>query len=209
MNKNSEISALHERMDYDNFYKTLLHRYFWEALEIFLPALYEAADRTVAPEFLEQEMEKIMLDLEGGANRTDVLTRIKLKDGESRLLLCHTEIVGEGGGELPPRMHRYREMIHLKHGEEPIGIAVLTTPRPRKEKSSYRWEMFGVRVVYEYINVDIMKLEDDVLLAEDNRIGLVLYAAKCANLSGDDESEKFRYLRRLSDLWAERGWNNV
>ena len=128
MNKNSEIPALHVRMDYDNFYKTLLHRYFWEALKIFLPALYEAADRVDDPEFLEQELEKVMLDLEGGANRTDLLARIKLKDGAKKLVLCHTEIVGEGGGDLPTRMYRYKEMIHLKYGEEPIGISVLTAP---------------------------------------------------------------------------------
>ena len=207
MNANNEISALQARLDYDNLYKTLLHRYFWEVLKISLPTLYEAADKTEAPEFLEQELQKVTLDLEGGANRTDSLVRIKLKDGTNELILCHFEIQGEGGGDMPVRMHRYRQMIYLKYGEEPVGIAVLTAPRPHGEKSSYSWERFGVRVAYDYINVDIMKLEDDVLLARDSRIGLVFYAAKCANLSGDDEGEKFRYLRLLSNLWAERGWD--
>ena len=50
-------------------------------------------------------------------------------------------------------------------------------------------------------------MENDILLAEDSRIGLVLYAAKCAYLSGNDEGEKFRYLRLISNMWAERGWN--
>ena len=108
---------------------------------------------------------------------------------------------------MPVRMYRYKQMIYLKYGEEPVGIAVLTAPRPRGEKSSYSWERFGVRVAYDYINVDVIKLEDDVFFAGDSRIGLVLYAAKCASLSGDDEGEKFRYLRLISNLWAERGWD--
>jgi len=108
---------------------------------------------------------------------------------------------------MPTRMYRYKQMIYLKHGEEPVGIAILTAPRPRGEKSSYSWERFEVRVVYDYINVDVMKLEDEVFLAGDSRIGLVFYAAKCANLSGDDEGEKFRYLRLLSNLWAKHGWD--
>ena len=46
-----------------------------------------------------------------------------------------------------------------------------------------------------------------MLLAEDSPFGLVLYATKCAYLSKDDEGEKFRYLRLLSNMWAERGWD--
>jgi len=206
MDRKNETSALPERLDYDNLFKTVLRSYFWEALKIFLPALYEAADKTEAPEFLEQELQKVTFDLEEGINRTDLLVRIKLKDGATELVLCHIEVQGEGGGDLPVRMYRYKQMIYLKYGEEPVGIAVATVPRPREEKSSYDWERFGVKVAYDYVNVDITKLENDEFLVEDSRVGLVLYAAKCAYLSRNDEREKFRYLRLLSSLWAERGW---
>ncbi|MDR1731000.1 MAG: hypothetical protein LBR61_02795 [Synergistaceae bacterium] len=197
-----------ERFDYDNLWKTILHHFFWEALKIFLPALYEAADRTKEPEFLDKELQKVTFDLEGGPNRADLLTRVKLKNGEGELILCHTEIQGEGGGDMPVRMNRYRQMICLRYREEPVGIAVMTAPRPRGEQTSYRWERFGVRVLYEYINVVLMDLEDEALLEEENRVGLVLYAAKCLQQSGNDEEKKFRYLRRISTLWAERGWNS-
>ena len=203
----NEKTTIPERLDYDNLFKTVLRRYFWEALEIFLPALYEAADKTEAPEFLDQEMQKVTFDLGEGANRADLLVRVKLKDGSKELILCHLEIQGEGGGDLPTRMYRYKQMIYLKHVEEPVGIAVTTAPRPRAEKTSYSWERFGVKVAYSYINVPVIELEDSVLLAEESRIGLVLYAAKCAHLCGDDEREKFRYLRLISNLWAERGWD--
>ena len=85
-------NATLERLDYDNLFKTLLHRYFWEALKIFLPALYEAADRSENPKFLDKELQKVTFDLEGGANRADLLARIKLKNGSNELILCHLEI---------------------------------------------------------------------------------------------------------------------
>jgi hypothetical protein len=195
-----------ERWDYDNLFKTLLYRYFWEALKILLPVLYEAADRSEAPEFLDKEMQKVTFDLGEGANRADLLVRIKLKTRVSELILVHLEIQGEGGGELSVRMYRYKQMIYLRYGEEPVGIAVLTAPRPRGEKTSYSWERFGVKVAYEYLNVVVIELDDAVLLAEDSRIGLVLYAAKCVWQSGDDERKKFQYLRKVTSLWAERGW---
>jgi hypothetical protein len=207
MSKKSETTELQERLDYDNLYKTVIRRFFWEALKIFLPALYDASDKSEAPEFLEQELQKITFDHNKGPNRTDLLIRLKLKNGANELILCHLEAQGEGGGDLPTRMYRYKQMIYLKHGEEPVGIAVMTYPRPLEEKACYNWERFGVRVVYDYINVDITKLEDDVFLTEDSRIGLVLYAAKCSYLSGNDEGEKSRYLRLITDLWAKRGWD--
>jgi hypothetical protein len=206
MSKKDDISALPERLDYDNLLKTVLQRYFFEALKIFLPALYEAADKTAAPEFLNQEMQKVTFDLNEGPNRADLLVRLKLKNGANELILCHLEAQGEGGGDLPTRMYRYKQMIYLKHGEEPVGIAVITSPRPHREKASYSWGKFGVRIAYDYIHVDVTKLEDDVFLSEDSRIGLVLYAAKCAYLSGGDELKKYQYLRLISNLWAERGW---
>jgi hypothetical protein len=169
--------------------------------------LYEAADKTEAPEFLDQELQKVTFDLEEGANRTDLLVKIKLINGVEELILCHLEVQGELGGDLPTRMYRYKQMIYLRHGEEPVGIAVITAPRPRGEKASYSWERFGVKVAYDYINVSVVNLEENVFLAGDNRVGLVLYAAKCAYLSGNDEGEKFRYLRLISNLWAERGWD--
>jgi hypothetical protein len=195
------------RLDYDNIFKTVLHRYFWEALRFFLPSLYQAANRSVSPEFLEQEMQKVTFDLGEGANRADLLARIQLADGKKELLLCHLEIQGEGGGDLVTRMYRYKQMIFLKHGEEPVGVAVLTAPRPRGEKSPYTWERFGTKVAYSYTSVSVVELEDEALLEEGSCVGLILYAAKCAWRSGDDEGEKFRYLRLISALWADRGWD--
>jgi hypothetical protein len=195
------------RFDYDNLYKAVLKEYFWDAMRIFLPRLHEAADREAPVRMLDGELKKAAFDLEGGANRADVLAEIALKDGGGELVLCHVEVQGEGGGDLPARMMRYRSAIFLTHSKEPVGVAVLTEPRPPGEMRLYRSERFGVRVSYKYQNVFIPGISDKILLRGENRVGLVLYAAKCAGRSGGDEGKKFRYLRRISDLWAKNGWS--
>ena len=205
--RDAEQSTAPERMDYDNLFKTALRRYFLEALKILVIELYEAADRRVGPVFLEQELQKITFDLGEGTNRTDLLVRIKLKNGCDELILSHLEIQGEGGGNMTVRMYRYKEMIHLRYGEEPIGVAVTTAPRPRGEKTFYSWKRFGVKVAYEYLNVPVIELDDAVLLARESRAGLIFYAAKCMWESGDDERKKFQYLRKITSLWVERGWD--
>jgi hypothetical protein len=203
-----EHSAELERMDYDNLWKIILTRFFWDGLKIFLPELYEAADRSRKPEFLDKELQKVTFDLSGGANRTDLLARFLLKDGNSGLALCHTEVQQDRGeGDLPTRMYKYKEAIHLIHDREPIGIAVTMAPRPKGEKSFYYSEQFGVESLYKYINVPVLELEDEVLLAEENRVGFILYAAKYAWKSGKDEARKFGYLRKISEMWVERRWD--
>jgi predicted transposase/invertase (TIGR01784 family) len=67
--------------------------------------------------------------------------------------------------------------------------------------------MFGVTVSYIYVNFFAAEADDEILMAGENRVGLILYAAKCAYISGKDEGKKFRYLREISDLWAAKGWN--
>jgi hypothetical protein len=203
-----ELSAESERMDYDNLWKIVLTRFFWDALKIFLPELYKAADRNQEPEFLDKELQKVTFDLSGGANRTDLLARFLLKDGNRELALCHTEVQQDRGeGDLPTRMYKYKEAIHLIHDREPIGIAVTMAPRPKGEKSFYYSGQFGVESLYKYIHVPVLEQEDEVLLSEENHAGLILYAAKCAWKSGKDEARKFAYLRKISELWAERRWN--
>ena len=196
------------RMDFDNLFKTVMHRYFWDGLQIFSHALYADADTTQEPEFLEQELEKVVFDQPHGSNRTDLLARIPMKSGGEQWILCHLELQGQGGGDLPTRMNKYRAMIYLKHDAEPVAFAVLTSPRPKDEPHSYVSQRYETRVVYEYKNIDVRDLDDNQLLAGDNRIALILYAAKRAQESRNDERRKFRYLRDISNIWADRGWEN-
>jgi predicted transposase/invertase (TIGR01784 family) len=196
-------------IDADNLYKTVLKKYFWDGLKLFFPKLYEAANRSVAPVSLDKELDKVTYDLKGGANRVDLLMSVTLKNGHDEILLCHLEVQGKSkrGDDLPLRMFKYMTAIFRQNGKVPVGIVVITVPRPKKEKNAFRSDTFDVGVTYKYKNFSVIDTPDEILLCGDNRIGLVLYAAKCAYKSGKDEAEKFRYLRHISDLWNERGWN--
>jgi hypothetical protein len=196
-----------ERIDYDNFFKTILHRHFWDGLKIFHPQLYKDANKNEKVQFLEQELQKMTFDQKGSPERTDLLANVPLESGAEQLVIAHLEIQGRQGGDLPSRMNRYKEAIHLFHRKEPVGIAIITAQRPKGEKTFYSSEVYGVRSLYEYINVVVKDLSDELLLDGDNRIGFVLYAAKCAWISGNDEGKKFRYLREISEMWARRGWD--
>jgi hypothetical protein len=195
------------RIDADNLYKTVLKKYFWDGLKLFFRELYDAADKSIKPVSFDQELQKVTYDLEGGAKRVDLLISIRLANGKEEILLCHLEVQGKNSDNMPLRMYRYKEAIHLLNNKEPVGIAILTAPRPIGEETAYISDIFGVKATYEYKNFFVLDTPDAVLLAEENRIGMILYSAKCAYNSRGDEGEKFRYLRHISDMWNGRGWN--
>jgi hypothetical protein len=197
------------RRDYDNLLKTALRDCFWDGLKLFIPKLWEAADKNKPVEFLDKELQKVAFDLEGGANRLDMLAKVVLLGGGEEYVLCHEEYQGEGRGDLPTRMYRYKEAIHLLYSKEPIGVAIILGRRTEGERTFYyHANAYGAEVYYKYINFFVLNTDDDVLLAGDNRAGFILYAAKCAYISGKNEGEKFRYLREISDLWAKKGWDS-
>ncbi|MCL1874667.1 MAG: hypothetical protein FWF87_00225 [Synergistaceae bacterium] len=84
-------------------------------------------------------------------------------------------------------------------------MAIITSGH-RKEERFYSHSHFGTEIVYRYNNLILADLEDEELQISDNPIDLAFYAAKCA-LRAKEEMQKFKYLRTLLELLAERGWS--
>jgi predicted transposase YdaD len=86
-----------------------------------------------------------------------------------------------------------------------VALAILTGKRPKKEALFYSHSFCGTESVYRYNNLVLTDLDDEELLSSENPIDLVLYAAKQAALSRN-ENQKYHYLHTATGLLAERGW---
>lgn len=198
-----------ERFDYDGFWKDLIERFFYPLLKRAMPELYEEADRTKPPRFLDKEFRDILntgdLEIHKNPHFADYVLEVPLKNGEEEWVILHIENQGPGGGSLPERMNHYRCLIVAHYRREPAALAIITGGHKREERF-YSRSRFGTRVNYEYNNLVVEELDDDELLSSENPIDLVLYAAKCA-LRSREELQKYNYLRTLAGLLAERGWS--
>jgi len=87
----------------------------------------------------------------------------------------------------------------------PVGLVIITDGH-KKEERVYSHKQFGVKTLYEYYSVVLADLDDEELQTSDNPIDLALYAAKCA-LRAEEELQKYTYLRKLTALLTERGWD--
>lgn len=126
-------------------------------------------------------------------------------DGGSEWILCHIEAQGRGGRKIAERMFHYMCLIYARYHRVPVGLVIITDGH-KKEERFFSNSRFGVKTFYEYHSVVLADLDDKELQASDNPIDLAFYAAKCA-LRADGELQKYTYLRKLTALLTERGWN--
>jgi hypothetical protein len=199
-----------KNFDSDGFWKDLIERFFYHLLKRALPELYEKADRTVPPRFLDKEFRDILNtadpEIHNSPHFADFVLEVPLKNGVAEWVLVHIEAQGRGGGNLAVRMYTYKSLIFVHYQREPVALAIITGKRPANEPAYYSHSGFGMESVYRYNNLILLELDDNELLASDNPIDLVLYAAKFA-LKTKEEHQKFSFLRNIVGLLNERGWS--
>ncbi|MDR1508046.1 MAG: hypothetical protein LBS53_00225, partial [Synergistaceae bacterium] len=198
------------RFSGDSFWKDLVEEYFYPLLKRALPELYADADINAKPKFLDKEFTDVLKTADPKAHKnshfTDSLVDVQLKNGSSKSVLHHVESQARGGGDLAERMNFYRCCIYAHYRREPAAVAIITDKRPKNESRSYSHNHYGTRVFYDYNNLVLLELDDEELISSDNPIDIVLYAAKYA-AKARKELQKYKYLRKATELLAERGWS--
>src|SRR5690625_1132825 len=81
--------------DYDGLWKKVIADLFEEFMLFFAPDLYEEIDFNKAPDFLQQELFKEILQRKKGRNVADQIVKVSLKSGEDKWILIHIEVQGE------------------------------------------------------------------------------------------------------------------
>lgn len=199
-----------DRFDHDGFWKDLIERFFYGLLKRAVPELYEAADLSVKPKFLEQEFRDILNTgdptIRTSPHYADTVAEVSLKEGGVRQIICHAEAqTGSGGGNLAERMFNYQCLIYAHYRRNPVALAIIVGAR-RENERSYTHSHYGTEVVYRYNNLVLSELDDEELKSSDNPIDLALYAAKHAS-QVKEEHQKYNFLRTLTELLGERGWD--
>lgn len=143
-----------DAFDYDGFWKDLIERFFYELLERAVPELYEAADISVKPSFLDKEFTDILNTADPTIHTSphfaDMVAEVPLKEGGARQILCHIEAQqGSGGGNLAERMFYYQSLIYGHYRRNPAALAIIAGARRAKERF-YEHSRYGTKVVYEY-----------------------------------------------------------
>lgn len=204
-------SGNREYFDYDGFWKDLIERFFYLLLKRILPELYEKANVSQQPRFLDKEFRDILNtgnpEIHQSPHFADFVLEVPLKNGVPTWILLHIEIQGSGGDEkLAVRMYHYQCLIYAHYQRVPVALAIITDKRPKNEASFYSHNEYGTEILYRYNNFVLLDLNGNELLKSENPIDVVFYAAQKA-IFCKKEHQKYRYLRIVLRLLTKRGWS--
>lgn len=103
---------IHQNPKYDQLWKDVITELFEEFLLFFSPDLYEQVDFTSPPQFLEQELQTILVDSESNNRIADKLVKLQMKSGKEQWIYVHIEVQGSYNKNFPKRMFQsfYRIM---------------------------------------------------------------------------------------------------
>jgi hypothetical protein len=84
-----------KNFDHDGFWKDLIERFFYHLLKRALPELYEKADRTIPPRFLDKEFRDILNTADPKIHTSphfaDFVLEVPLIDGDTEWVILHLE----------------------------------------------------------------------------------------------------------------------
>ena len=142
-------------MEQDSPWKEVLEELFEEFLEFYFPEVHRDLDFGQGYEFLDKELEQILVASETGGRVVDKLVKVFLREGGERWLLIHLEIQSYAQEKFPERMFVYNYRIFDGLQKEVASLAFLTDNDPSFRPSSYqrsRWG-FGVRCWFPAIKL--------------------------------------------------------
>jgi len=197
------------KTDYDTAWKATLETFLPACLEITHPQLAQLIDWSVAPEFLDTELQEIVRGSATGQQRVDKLIKLQRRDGASELLLIHVEVQSQRDDELPSRMFRYLCRILDRFGQPPVSLAILADPHPRWNPGPYTYALGGMSILYQYATCKLAQLDLTPWIVAGNPVARIIEAHRLAQ--GTTRNPKARRSGKLGLVRAllESGMSDV
>lgn len=196
-----------EVFDQDSAWKDFVTKNIWDCVAALSPELYAAIDKSVPPEFLEQEIINAMrgkYKLKGKERKTDKLVKFRLLNGEDYYLYVHFEFQGQLKDDFPERLYIYRSLVSLRYQTQNIAtFALFTGQSPSDKHKFFEKTCFGSYIYFRYNWYAIIDQSIADLEQSDNMFLLAVLAAKYTlDTEGDDQKRLF-FKKKMYEL-AER-----
>ncbi|KEF40311.1 hypothetical protein M670_00337 [Schinkia azotoformans MEV2011] len=189
--------------DYDQLWKDVITELFEEFLLFFAPDLYEHVDFTTSPQFLEQELLKIIPDSDSNKRVADKLVKLLLKSGQEQWVYVHIEIQGNNDLLFPKRMFQSFYRIMDYYDRQVYALALFTDKVPCHKLNKYQYNFFGTKLTYNYNTYHIASQSETDLLQSNNPFALAILAGLYLIQSKKRKGTAFQYKLRLIRLLLE------
>ncbi len=150
-NKTKKEAEKKENIDFDQLCKRLVKTFFKEFLDFFFPELLSKIDFTIDPIHIDKEL--FSGQIEGDKTISDILTQVKLLDGEEEMLLLHIEFQSGKEEDFSERMLFYYVDIWREYRKKIFAMAFFIDDAVEWRipiSDTFHMEFMGTSITYKY-----------------------------------------------------------
>ena len=168
-----------KNIDHDTRWKEIIELLFEDFVDFFMPNLFKEIDFSRKPEFLKQELYKIIAIPENSDKKiNDTLVKVYLKNKKTQWILIHIEVQVDHETEFSERMFTYFYRIYDKFKiKEITAIALFVGENAPKNYSQFTNKYFGTEINYKYNSYLVRKQNEKELQKSKNPFAIAVLAA--------------------------------
>lgn len=186
--------------NYDHLWKDVITELFEEFLLFFAPELFELADFSTPPEFLEQELQTILPESDSKKRVADKLVKLQMRNGKEQWVYVHVEVQGGSKKIFPKRMFQSFYRIMDYYDQHIYALALFTDERAKYNADQFHYEFLGTELTYRYHTYRIASQSESTLLQSQNPFALAVLAGLYVIKSKDNVDMMYKYKRKLMRL---------
>lgn len=155
-------------------WKRILSQFFRPFVELCLPTFDKKIDWSKGYEKLDKDLEKIKHSSKTGKRLSDMLVKVRLLDGQEKLILIHLEIQAQKQNDFAHRMFIYSYRIYDQYQLPVVSVALLldndSTWRPNSfelkdpftEKPYHQFYYHVIKLVDFFEKIEDLKKEKNI-----------------------------------------------
>ena len=193
----------------DELWKIIIPTLWAPFLRFCMEDWVDKIDFTREPDFLDKELKRLMPRGKAKNRVVDVLMRVYLKNGESKIFLLHIEVQGYFDPKFEYRLYQYYYRIS-DFLQEPIEtLAILIDDDPEYRPYEYRQVLGQTEMNFKFRMFKLLDNPPRYIGKEDNPFSVVFevawYGIKQNMLKNDEDlmTLKFRLIKRLLENKTE------
>ena len=127
----------------DQVWKAAFRKLMPQFVEFFFPHKYDEIDWSKGVEYLDKELNTLLLKSKVKNRIADVLVKLHLKNGDTIWILLHIEVQGYIDNAFALRVHQMSYRIEDLFGQNPVMLSIFTDDNPNFHPKEYVVETWG------------------------------------------------------------------
>ena len=161
----------------DILWKAIIEDFFPDFLTFFYPEALDIFDFTKSFEFLDKELEQIILPSSSKNRIADKLVKVYTKEGVEQWILVHIEVQGYEDDEFAERMFTYFYRIYDKYKKDVSALAIFTDDNPKFHPKFFKKSFLRTSVVYNYETFKLANYKPKDFQNSDNPFAIIMETA--------------------------------